>query len=273
MYWEMAWLKLREYWISMAVTGLVWQWLDWYGSDWIGMAVTGLVWQWLDWYASDWIGVAVTGLVCQWLNWCGSDWIGMPMTGFVWQWLDWYGGDWIGMPVTGFVWQWLDWYGSDSGNVRSQSVSFCLSEIHKLISNFLFSLIQCCSFKTSHCPGHVLLAAVIYWIFFSAQNITPSLNGLYCNSSMTASLASLWSYQQMCWSSCIIYWYIPNFTPTCFSSSLPSSGGRITSEATQAIYVLWMYMTNTFRRLLILQTEAVDFIIDEDRSVLWNVTN
>jgi hypothetical protein len=33
----------------------------------------------------------------------------------------------------------------------------------------------------------------------------------------------------------LIYWYIPNFTPTCFSNSLPSSEGRITSEAIQAI--------------------------------------
>jgi hypothetical protein len=39
-----------------------------------------------------------------------------------------------------------------------------------------------------------------------------------------------------------MYWYISNFTPTCFSNSLPSSGSRITSEATQAISVLWMYV-------------------------------
>jgi hypothetical protein len=43
-------------------------------------------------------------------------------------------------------------------------------------------------------------------------------------------------------SSSMIYWYIPNFAPTCFSNLLPSSGGRSTSEATQVISVLWMYM-------------------------------
>jgi hypothetical protein len=41
-------------------------------------------------------------------------------------------------------------------------------------------------------------------------------------------------------SSSMIFWHIPNFTPTCFSSSLPSSEGRISSEATQAISVLWL---------------------------------
>jgi hypothetical protein len=72
----------------------------------------------------------------------------------------------------------LDWYDSDLGNVSSQSLSFCLSEINKLISTFLFLLIQGCSFKTSHCLGHVVLAAIMYWIFFNAQNIITSLNGL-----------------------------------------------------------------------------------------------
>jgi hypothetical protein len=55
-------------------------------------------------------------------------------------------------------------------------------------------------------------------------------------------VVSLWSNQQMRLSGSIIYWYIPDVTPTCFSNSLSSSGGRVTSEATQAISVLWMYM-------------------------------
>jgi hypothetical protein len=38
-------------------------------------------------------------------------------------------------------------------------------------------------------------------------------------------VVSLWNNQQMCRGSSIIYWCIPNFTPTCFSNSLPSSGG------------------------------------------------
>jgi hypothetical protein len=42
------------------------------------------------------------------------------------------------------------------------------------------------------------------------------------------SLVSLWSNQQMRRSSSIIYWHIPNFNPTRFTNSLPSSGGRIT---------------------------------------------
>jgi hypothetical protein len=36
---------------------------------------------------------------------------------------------------------------------------------------------------------------------------------------------SLQNNQQMRRGSSIIYWCIPNFTPTCFSKSLPSSGG------------------------------------------------
>jgi hypothetical protein len=38
---------------------------------------------------------------------------------------------------------------------------------------------------------------------------------------------SLWNNQQMRQSSSLIYWCIPNVTPTCFSNSLPSSGGRV----------------------------------------------
>jgi hypothetical protein len=43
------------------------------------------------------------------------------------------------------------------------------------------------------------------------------VNSIFC-------LSWLWNNQQMCHSSSIIYWYILNFTPTCFSNSLPSSG-------------------------------------------------
>jgi hypothetical protein len=39
-------------------------------------------------------------------------------------------------------------------------------------------------------------------------------------------VVSWWSNQQMRRSSSLIYWYSPNFTPTCFSKSSPSSGGR-----------------------------------------------
>jgi hypothetical protein len=53
---------------------------------------------------------------------------------------------------------------------------------------------------------------------------------------------SLWSNQQMRRSISMIYWYIPNFSSTCFSNSLPSSGGHSTSEATKPISVLWVYM-------------------------------
>jgi hypothetical protein len=38
-------------------------------------------------------------------------------------------------------------------------------------------------------------------------------------------VVSLWNNQQMRRSSSMVYWRIPNFTPTCFSNSLPSSGG------------------------------------------------
>jgi hypothetical protein len=55
-------------------------------------------------------------------------------------------------------------------------------------------------------------------------------------------VVSLWSNQQIRRSCSIIYWYIPNFAPACFSNSLPLSGVRITSEVTQATYVLRVYM-------------------------------
>jgi hypothetical protein len=42
----------------------------------------------------------------------------------------------------------------------------------------------------------------------------------------------------------IIYWYIPNFTPTCFSNSLPSPGGRSIWEATQTIYIYIIQIIN-----------------------------
>ena len=85
----------------------------------------------------------------------------------------------------------LDWYDDDPGYMISQWMIYCLCEIHKLTPAFQFSLIQGCSFKSSHSLGHVLLAAIIYWIFFNAQNIRASLNGLCRNSSITASLAVL----------------------------------------------------------------------------------
>jgi hypothetical protein len=37
---------------------------------------------------------------------------------------------------------------------------------------------------------------------------------------------SLWNNQQIRHSSSTVYWHIQNSTPTCFSNSLPSSGGR-----------------------------------------------
>jgi hypothetical protein len=50
------------------------------------------------------------------------------------------------------------------------------------------------------------------------------------------------SNQQMSRSISMIYWCTPNVTPKCFSNSLPTSGGRITSEATQSISMLWIYV-------------------------------
>jgi hypothetical protein len=55
-------------------------------------------------------------------------------------------------------------------------------------------------------------------------------------------VVSWWSNQQMRRNSSMIHWYTPDFTPTCFRNSFPSSWSRNASDATQVISVLWMYM-------------------------------
>jgi hypothetical protein len=101
---------------------------------------------------------------------------------------------------------------------------FCIFwEPSQIIIPFSHSF-YCCS-QLCICYGILLLLLVAIILFFEKFIICISTWILYMSYLFNILSSIVVNNQQMRRDNSMIYWCIPDFTPTCFTNSLPSSGG------------------------------------------------